>query len=304
MSRKIDELLGVLRRIKEQDDALSVATAPDISASDVISDMPGGGMTPMTYDNQFFSGLKEGDEFSDKDDPSIRYKVVGNPEMDDEGMVTSLPCEVMEASEENTKGVAVGDTFDAISEMPGMYNSDIDTGDPLENKVDNPATPPIVPDHSPVPKEKTPSEEPSKGKQVTANKNRSNDQIPGLTRPPKTVPDPSKAESIPAVTSQLRKTRKSNPPDDPEKGKQVSGEGLRRRKEGFTLRKRFGEAASAKGIVQSMSTRDGKNIAIVRIGNAKYHLEIPPASGADVGDEVEVEDMNKITKVVSKAAKK
>lgn len=295
--RKVDTLNEVLKKIKEQDDALSVATAPDISASDVIADMPDGGMAPVAYDNQFFSGLKEGDEFSDKDDPSIRYKVMGNPEMDEEGTVTSLPCEVMEAPDENTKGVAVGDTFDAISEMPGASA-------PMENKVDNPGTPPIVPDHSPVPKEKTPPEEPAKGKQIPANKNRSNDQIPGLTRPPKVVPEPNKAESVPAVTTQVRKNRKFNPPDDPEKGKNVSGERLNKRKEGFTLRKRFGEAASAKGIVQSVSTKDGVKIAIVRIGNAKYHLEIPPASGADVGDEVEVEDMNKITKVVAKAEKK
>lgn len=291
--RKIDELLGILGRIQEQDDALSLATDPMVSDPVTVEDP---GIVPVHYDQEFFRGLKEGDEFTDKNIPTVKYRVISDPVIDeDTGEVTSLQCEVIEAPE--NAEVAVGDTFDAISEMPGVSA-------PMENKVDNPGTPPIVPDHSPVPKEKTPPEEPAKGKQIPANKNRSNDQIPSLTRPPKVVPEPNKAESVPAVTTQVRKNRKFNPPDDPEKGKNVSGEGLNKRKEGFTLRKRFGEAASAKGIVQSVSTKDGVKIAIVRIGNARYHLEIPPASGADVGDEVEVEDMNKITKVVAKAAKK
>lgn len=289
MSNKVKILMDVLHKIQEQDDAISsIATAPDITP-ELVTPTP----TPISYGQEFFKSLKMEDEFTDFDDPTVKYRVISDPVIDEEtGEVTSLVCEVIEAPEENIKGFAVGDTFDIITEMPSVGEP---VEEPTEQMIEPSGKPVEEPEPSPVPKEKTPEEEPAKGKQVPASKERSAEQIPDLTKPSKTVP-----ESIPAAISQVRKTRKFNPPDDPEKGKQVSGERLRKR--GYTLRKRFGEVL-AKGIVQSLTTdKDGNKIAIVRVGGSSYHLELPP-SGADIGDEVEVEDMARITKVIAKKAK-
>lgn len=125
--RKIDILNEVLRKIKEQDDAVAAIVSEPTPDPMTDLDTP---IVPISYDNNFFGQLKVGDIFTDMEDESIKYKVVSDPVADEEtGLVTSLPCEVIEAPEGNAKGVAVGDPFDAITAMPGK--SEIPPGDEL-----------------------------------------------------------------------------------------------------------------------------------------------------------------------------
>jgi len=137
--RKIDELLMVLNKIQEQDATVDVISTdpedPGVSASVDTA------IVPLSYDNTFFGQLKAGDVFTDKDDETIKYKVISDPVADQEtGMVTSLPCEVVEAPEGNSKGVAVGDQFDAITSMPGKVEPAPEP--PVEEPVSKPAEEP------------------------------------------------------------------------------------------------------------------------------------------------------------------
>jgi hypothetical protein len=119
--------MEILNKIKEQDDAVG-ALGSEPTITDTPPPPPDGGMelpaadpNVLNYDNEFFSQLKTGDIFNDKDIPEITYKVTGDPVIDPETQaVTALPCEVEEAPEGNEKNVSKGDQFDAITAMPKL----------------------------------------------------------------------------------------------------------------------------------------------------------------------------------------
>jgi len=141
--RKLDILNQILVKIQEQDNAVdAISTEPVLDPNAPPPTDMGGAVgeepvLPLAADNQFFGQLKVGDVFTDLDDATIKYKVISDPVSDTEtGLVTSLPCEVVEAPEGNSKGVAIGDPFDAISGMPGKADMEMPPED--EFPVDAP----------------------------------------------------------------------------------------------------------------------------------------------------------------------
>lgn len=124
--KQVSKLMEILTKFKEQDDAVgalgsepTITDAPPAPAGD--EPLPATDPNVLNYDNEFFSQLKTGDIFNDKDIPEITYKVTADPVLDPETQaVTSLPCEVAEAPEGNEKNVSMGDQFDAVTAMPKL----------------------------------------------------------------------------------------------------------------------------------------------------------------------------------------
>jgi hypothetical protein len=127
--KQVNKLMEILNKFKEQDDAVgALGSEPTITDAPPVPGPDAGGELPpvtdpnvLNYDNEFFSQLKVGDIFNDKDIPEIAYKVVADPVIDPETQaVTSLPCEVESAPEGNEKNVSTGDQFDAVTAMPKL----------------------------------------------------------------------------------------------------------------------------------------------------------------------------------------
>ena len=128
--KQAQKLMEILNKFKEQDDAVgalgsepTITDAPSGPGPDagVELELPATDPNVLNYDNEFFSQLKTGDIFNDKDIPEITYKVTADPVLDPENQaVTSLPCEVAEAPEGNEKNVSTGDQFDAVTSMPKL----------------------------------------------------------------------------------------------------------------------------------------------------------------------------------------